>query len=76
MVFAGGEGGGHGESAGAQCEEDEWLEMHFEVLVEMGVEGCDDVIEIRGGSWWEISMVFFIDNIEAGTAPPLHREQY
>lgn len=50
MVFAGGEGGGHGESAGAQCEEDEWLEMHFEVLVEMGVEGCDDVIEIGGGS--------------------------
>lgn len=37
VVFAGREGGGEGESAGAQCKEDEWLEVHCEVGVEVDV---------------------------------------
>ena len=36
-MFARREGGGDRESAGAQCEEDECLEVHFDVLDEVDV---------------------------------------
>ena len=37
VMFARREGGGDRESAGAQCEEDECLEVHFDVLDEVDV---------------------------------------
>ena len=47
--------GGDGESAGAQCEEDECLEVHFEVVVEVDIgrisgDGKRFEVVIDGGS--------------------------